>query len=71
MLKLKLQMPDVSGKTVEAVTLHDDDLSSRELTIRFTDGTELSVAIESKQLATVRYFEVGGNETFYEQSEAV
>jgi len=48
MTKAKLGVPDVSGKTVENIVLHDDPLSGRELTVRFTDQTELSVMLSCR-----------------------
>ena len=66
----RLDLPNVSGKTVEGIALHDDPASGRELTIRFTDGTELSVIVASKQVATVRHFDVKTDKTLYECNEA-
>lgn len=65
-----LEMPDVNGKTVESIALYDDPASGRELTIRFTDGTELSVMMVSKQVATVRHFDVKTDKTIFERNEA-
>ncbi len=70
MTMAKLEIPNVSGKTVDSVALHDDPLSGRELTVRFTDGTELSVTIGFRQIATVRHFAVTSDETLFERSEA-
>lgn len=70
MTMAKLEMPDVSGKTVDSIVLHDDPSSGRDLTIRFTDETELSVMVECKQIATVRHFNVSNDKTIFERNEA-
>jgi len=66
----KLEMPDVFGKMVESIALHDDPASGRELTIRFTDGTELSVMLSCRQIAAVRHFVVASDKTLFERNEA-
>jgi hypothetical protein len=65
----RLEMPDVSGKTVSSIAVHDDPISGRELTIRFTDETELSVMIGCKQIAAVRHFDVKTDKTLFERDE--
>lgn len=70
MTKRKLEMPDVSGKTVDTITLYDDPAYGRELTIRFVDQTELSVTVGVRQYAAVRHFEVTSGRTLYENNEA-
>ena len=65
----RLEMPNVSGKTVDSIALHDDPISGRELTIRFTDGTELSVMVGCRQIATVRHFDVKTDKTLFERNE--
>lgn len=70
MTKERLEVPDVSGKTVESIALHDDPLSGRELTVRFTDGTELSVMVSCRQIAAVRHFVVGNDRTLFERNES-
>jgi len=66
----RLDMPNVSGKTVESIALHDDPASGRELTIRFTDETELSVMVGCKQIATIRHFDLKTDKTLFECNEA-
>jgi hypothetical protein len=66
----KLEVPDVSGKTVDSIVLRDDPSSGRELTIRFTDETELSVMVECRQIAAVRHFHVSNDQTIFERNEA-
>jgi len=66
----RLEIPNVSGRTVESIVLYDDPLSGRELTIRFTDETELSVMVGCRQVATVRHFQVKNDQTLFERNEA-
>lgn len=70
MTKATLEVPDVSGKTVEIIALHDDPASGRELTVRFTDGTELSVMMSCRQMAAVRRFDVKSDATLFAHDEA-
>ena len=55
MAKMKMEFPEVAGKTVEAVCLHDDPVYGREVTLTFDDGMELSIAICVQQNAEARY----------------
>ena len=66
----RLEMPNVSGRTVDSIVLYDDPLAGRELTIRFTDETELSVMVGCRQVATVRHFQVKNDQTLFERDEA-
>jgi hypothetical protein len=69
MTKRSLEIPNVSGKTVDSIMLHDDPTSGREGTIRFIDHTEVSVMVQCKQTAVVRYFDVNSNQTLFEDEE--
>jgi hypothetical protein len=71
MTKRSLEIPNVSGKTVDSIMLHDDPTSGREVTIRFIDHTEVSVMVECKQIAAVRYFDVNSNQTLFEGEETM
>lgn len=68
-MKSKFEMPNISGRTVDSITLHDNPLYGRELTIRFMDDTELPVAIGVKQFAAVLYFQVAGDETLFDAAK--
>ena len=70
MTMLRLDLPNVSGKTVESIALHDGPAIGRELTIRFTDEAELSVMVGYKQVATVRHFDLRTDKTLFECNEA-
>jgi hypothetical protein len=61
-----MDFPEVAGKTVEAVALHDDPDYGREVTIQFDDQTELSISIAPQQIAYARYFLREKNQTITE-----
>ena len=50
-----IQFPEVIGKSIAEVSIHDDDLFGREVLLRFTDGTQLSIAIGVRQVVDARY----------------
>jgi hypothetical protein len=50
-----IEFPEVNGKTVAELAVHDDDLYGRELLIRFTDGTQLSICVGVTQSIDARY----------------
>jgi hypothetical protein len=64
-----MDFPEVAGKTVEAIALHDDPLYGREVTIQFDDRTELSISIASEQIAYARYFLRDKDQTITEHKD--
>ena len=69
MTRPRLEIPNVSGRTVQSIMLHDDPSYGREVNIRFTDQTEVSVSVECRQIAEVRHFDVNSNQTLFESDE--
>ena len=67
MAKMKMEFPEVAGKTVEAVVLHDDPVYGREVTLTFSDGMELSIAICVQQNAEARYFMRNSGDAVFER----
>ena len=47
--------PEVVGKVLAELSVFDDSLFGREVLVRFTDGTQLSIAIGMKQTVDARY----------------
>ena len=52
---LALDFPEVVGKSIAALSVYDDPLFGREVLVRFTDGTQLSIAIGVRQTVDARY----------------
>jgi len=50
-----IQFPEVIGKSIAEVSVHEDELFGREVLLRFTDGTQLSIAVGVKQVVDARY----------------
>jgi hypothetical protein len=50
-----IEFPEVAGKTIKEMTVHDDPLYGREVLARFTDGTQLSICIAATQSVEARY----------------
>ena len=50
-----INFPEVAGKTIEEMAVHDDPLFGREVLARFTDGTQLSICIAASQSLEARY----------------
>jgi hypothetical protein len=46
----RIDFPEVVGKQVTELFVHDDVEFGREILVRFTDGTQLSIAIGVKQI---------------------
>jgi hypothetical protein len=55
MQKAKVEFPEVVGKSVAELTVYDTPDFGREVLIRFTDATQLSVCIGVKQIVDARF----------------
>jgi hypothetical protein len=51
----KIEFPEVVGKSLAELSVYEDSLSGREVIIRFSDGTQLSVCVGVKQSIDARY----------------
>ena len=51
----KLEFPEVVGKSISELSVYDDQLCGREVLVRFSDGTQLSLCVSAKQLVDARY----------------
>jgi hypothetical protein len=51
----KVEFPEVVGKSVAELSVYDDPLGGREVLVRFSDGTQLSVSVGVKQSIDARY----------------
>jgi hypothetical protein len=51
----KLEFPEVVGKSVAQLFVQEDAEFGREVLVRFTDGTQLSIAIGLRQVVDARY----------------
>ena len=51
----RMEFPEVIGKVITEVSVYDDAVFGREVLVRFTDGTQLSIAIGVRQLVDARY----------------
>ena len=51
----RLAFPEVVGKSVAELSVYDDTTYGREVLVRFTDGTQLSVCVGVKQSVDARY----------------
>ncbi len=54
MSESKLEFPEVVGKSVTEVSVLDDPEFGKEVLLRFSDGTQLSIAISARQLVDAR-----------------
>lgn len=50
-----VEFPEVAGKTIKEMSVHDDPPYGREVLARFTDGTQLSICIAATQSVEARY----------------
>lgn len=50
-----LEFPEVVGKSISELSVYDDALFGREVLVRFSDGTQLSIAIGVRQSVDARY----------------
>ncbi|AXC10013.1 hypothetical protein ACPOL_0646 [Acidisarcina polymorpha] len=55
MSESKLEFPEVVGKSVAEVSVLDDPEFGKEVLIRFSDGTQLSIAVGVRQTIDARY----------------
>ena len=55
MAEAKLEFPEVAGKLVAELSVYEDDEFGKEVLVRFTDGTQLSIALRVKQTIDARY----------------
>ena len=51
----KLEFPEVVGKSISELSVYDDPVYGREVLVRLTDGTQLSVCVGVKQSVDARY----------------
>ena len=55
MSESKLEFPEVVGKSVAEVSILDDPEFGKEVLLRFSDGTQLSIAVGVRQTIDARY----------------
>ena len=55
MTESKLKFPEVVGKSVAEVSVLDDPEFGKEILLRFSDGTQLSIAVGVRQSVDARY----------------
>jgi hypothetical protein len=55
MSESKLEFPEVVGKSVAEVSVMDDPEFGKEVLLRFSDGTQLSIAVGVRQTIDARY----------------
>ena len=55
MAEAKLEFPEVAGKPVAELSVYDADEYGKEVLVRFTEGTQLSIAVGVKQVIDARY----------------
>lgn len=51
----RIDFPEVVGKQVTELFVHDDVEFGQEVLVRFTDGTQLSITIGVTQVIDARY----------------
>jgi len=51
----KLEFPEVVGKFVAELSVHEDAELGKEVLVRFTDGTQLSITVGVRQVIDARY----------------
>jgi hypothetical protein len=51
----KIEFPELAGKVLAELSVYDDTLYGREVLVRFTDETQLSIAVGVKQSIDARY----------------
>ena len=51
----RIDFPEVAGKIVAELSVYDDPVNGREVVIRFTDQTQLSICIEVRQTISAGY----------------
>jgi len=50
-----MEFPEVVGKALAELSVLDDPEYGRELLVRFSDGTQLSIAVGVRQTIDARY----------------
>jgi len=55
MTEAKLEFPEVVGKLVAELSVLEDPEFGKEVLVRFTDGTQLSIAVGVRQVIDARY----------------
>jgi hypothetical protein len=55
MTEAKLEFPEVTGKLVAELTVYEDAEFGKEVLVRFTDGTQLSIAVGVRQVIDARF----------------
>ena len=55
MSESKLEFPEVVGKLVAELSVIEDPEFGKELLVRFSDGTQLSIAVGVRQVIDARY----------------
>jgi hypothetical protein len=51
----RIDFPEVAGKAVAELSVLDDPVYGREVLVRFTDDTQLSICVGVKQTIDARY----------------
>lgn len=51
-----IEFPEVVGKAIKGLSVHDDPLYGREVLARFTDGTQLSICVAATQSVEARFY---------------
>jgi len=67
------EFPEAKGKTIEEVVIFDDPENGREILLRFTDETVLSVVLETSTVVTGKLYcnHGGAMQTLCERGDAV
>jgi hypothetical protein len=55
MSESKVEFPEVAGKSLAEVSILDDPEFGKEVLLRFSDGTQLSIAVGVRQTIDARY----------------
>jgi hypothetical protein len=50
-----MTFPEVSGKLISELSVYEDVEFGREILIRFSDGTQLSIAVGVRQVVDARF----------------
>lgn len=54
-----IECPEIAGKTIQALTIHDDPAMGREVHLEFTDGTMFSIEVEVCTSVKARHYRGG------------
>jgi hypothetical protein len=55
MSQQKLEFPEVAGKVIAELSVFEDAEFGKDVLVRFTDGTQLSIAVGVRQVIDARY----------------